>query len=174
MLLGKNESSSFRGFVDKTDEFLDEGEIPAKNRKERILSNKFQKFFKTFEKAPTWQFSSVFNKEIIENSINFKLNTSSGIFFDVKIGEIPTCSCDYFTKPCRTKQVCLHNVWVLMNRFNGLMLTNKTKYLHKFHTPKVNYKNYFRKEKQLRFAVLQHRHLHQHRHHYQQHCFLNL
>ena len=50
-------------------------------------------------------------------TIQIKLNILPGTIYDVKISENPSCSSSYFSNPRKTKHVCIHIVWILLNKF---------------------------------------------------------
>ena len=61
---------------------------------------------------------------VSNRTIRIKLSTSTGIFYNVKISENPSWSCSYFLNPRKTKHVCIHIVWIFLNKF-GLKENNK-------------------------------------------------
>ena len=126
---GINESNPSRDFLDPKSKHKPENtcygsseessgdEIPFKKRKERRRSNTSESFVETLPKAKSSSFSCTSNMVVSNRTIQIKLSTSTGTFYDVVISENPSCSWSYFSNPRKTKHVCIHIVWILLNKF---------------------------------------------------------
>ena len=127
--LGINESNPSRDFLDPKSKHKPENtcygsseessgdEIPFKKRKERRRSNTSESFVETLPKAKSSSFSCTSNMVVSNRTIRIKLSISTGTFYDVVISENPSCSWSYFSNPRKTKHVCIHIVWILLNKF---------------------------------------------------------
>ena len=104
-----------RSFGSSSEESADDN--PFKRRKERRRSNTSKGFTETLSKAKTQTFAcEKLNEE--KNSISLRLTTTGGVSFNVDISETPSCTCSFFSNPRKTKQTCVHIVWVLIKKFS--------------------------------------------------------